>query len=134
MDAATRELVRERAGKRCEYCHFPDFALDLPFHIEHVIAMVHRADHIRANLAWACPRCNLRKGTNLSTIDEESGGAIQLFNPRTTNWHDHFMTREGIVVGTTSCGRGTARLLDMNNENRVQHRRALIANGELNDD
>jgi hypothetical protein len=76
----------------------------------------------------------LRKGTNLSTIDTETGDTVILFNPRTMKWRDHFMIREGIVVGTTSCGRGTARLLDMNNENRVQHRRALIANRELSDD
>jgi hypothetical protein len=103
------------------------------FHVEHVIASVHRADDSPANLAWACPRCKLRKGTNIATIDHESGAVVPLFNPRTMEWHDHFSIREGNIVGTTSCGRGTALLLDMNNENRVLHRRALIANGEFGD-
>jgi hypothetical protein len=134
MDVANRNFIRKRAGQRREYCHCPDAALDLPFHVEHVIASIHRADDSRANLAWACPRCNLRKGTNLATIDLESGAVVPLFNPRTMDWHDHFSIRDGIIVGTTDCGRGTALLLDMNNENRVVHRRALIANGEFNDE
>ena len=60
MDAATRDMVRQRAGGRCEYCHFPDHALDLPFHVEHIVAVVHRPDDEPMNLAWACPRCNVQ--------------------------------------------------------------------------
>jgi len=130
MDAATRELVRRRAQQRCEYCQFPDHAQSLPFHVEHVVANVHRANDRDSNLAWACPRCNLRKGPNLSTIDPDTDIAVELFNPRTMEWFDHFVFRDGYVVGLTACGRGTARLLDMNNEIRVQHRRRLI---ELNE-
>jgi hypothetical protein len=47
-------------------------------------------------------------------------------------WHDHFLVREGYVVGISACGRGTVRLLDMNNENRLAHRRSLIEQGEFN--
>lgn len=131
MDAATREMVRQRAGQRCEYCHFPDHAIGLPFHVEHIVATVHRADDSKSNLAWACPRCNLRKGTNLSTIDLETVQQIDLFNPRTMEWLDHFVIRDAFIVGVTACGRGTARLLDMNNENRLHHRRTLIEQDEF---
>jgi len=131
MDAATRELVRQRANWRCEYCRFPDHALDLPFHVEHVVASVHRLDDSLSNLAWACPRCNLRKGPNLTTVDHDSGEQVPLYNPRTMVWDDHFMIRDGCVVGTSSCGRGTVRLLDMNNETRLQHRTRLIEQGEF---
>jgi hypothetical protein len=131
MDAATRETVRGRANGRCEYCHFPDHALSLPFHVEHIVASVHRADHSLSNLAWACPRCNLRKGTNLSTIDPDSGSRVDVFNPRTMIWQDHFEIRHGIIIGLTGCGRGTARLLDMNNEGRLNHRRRLVELGEF---
>lgn len=130
MDASTREQIRQRANQRCEYCGFPDHALDLPFHVEHVIASAHRKDDTVANLAWACPRCNLKKGPNLTTIDPDSNEPVELFNPRTMDWADHFVLRGPIVVGITPCGRGTARLLDMNNDNRVQHRRELIEQGE----
>lgn len=52
MDAATREYVCERAKRRCEYCQFPEEHSGLPFHIEHIIATVHRIDEGVANLAW----------------------------------------------------------------------------------
>jgi hypothetical protein len=131
MDAATRELVRQRAGKRCEYCHFPDHALDLPFHIEHIVASVHRPDDSPTNLAWACPRCNLRKGPNLATIDPEAGEQVGLFNPRTMKWSEHFAIHDAHVTGVTSCGRGTVHLLDMNSEARLAHRQKLIEQGEF---
>ena len=131
MDAATRELIRERARRRCEYCRFPDQALDLPFHVEHIVASVHQIDDSLANLAWACPRCNLRKGTNLSTIDPATGNKVDLFNPRNMVWDDHFAFRNGYVIGITPCGRGTVQLLDINNENRLNHRRKLIEQGEF---
>lgn len=130
MDAATRELVRQRANGKCEYCRFPDHASSLPFHIEHIVATVHRSDDAVTNLAWACARCNLRKGTNLSTIDPETGQRIELFNPRSMKWHEHFVINDAYVSGITACGRGTTRLLDMNNENRLIHRRQLISQGE----
>jgi hypothetical protein len=134
MDDVMRELVRKRAGARCEYCHVPDFALGLPFHVEHIVASVHRADDSLANLAWACPRCNLKKGPNLSTIDVETGTLVPLYNPRAMHWSDHFAISDERIIGTTACGRGTVRLLDMNNEARLAHRRSLIRLGEFDFD
>lgn len=132
MSAAGRGMVRQRAGGKCEYCQFPDHALDLPFHVDHIVASVHRLDDDPANLAWACPRCNLGKGPNLTTIDPVLGERVDLFNPRIMSWHEHFeMQSNALVVGLTASGRGTVRLLDMNNEQRVQHRRTLIAHGEF---
>lgn len=134
MNAATRTLVRRRAGGRCEYCRFPDHFLDLPFHVEHVVASVHRRDDSLANLAWACARCNLRKGPNLSTIDPATGETSALFNPRTMIWSEHFVIHDAHVEGVTPSGRGTARLLDMNNEQRLRHRRELIEQGTFDGD
>ena len=44
MDAATRRLVLRRAGSRCEYCRLPQHAVDLTFHVEHIIAKQHGGD------------------------------------------------------------------------------------------
>jgi len=131
MDAATREFLRQRAERRCEYCHLPDSASDLPFHVEHIVATVHRPDDTLVNLAWACPRCNLRKGPNLSTIDAETGEQVDLFNPRTMTWSEHFTIEKAFIIGNTPTGRGTVRLLDMNNDARVAHRQTLIEQGEM---
>jgi hypothetical protein len=131
MDAATRQKVRQRAGGRCEYCRFPEHALDLPFHVEHIVASVHRHDDSLTNLAWACARCNLRKGPNLATIDPETDEQVALFNPRTMDWDEHFAIPAGVIIGTSPSGRGTARLLDMNDPKRLEHRKELILQGEF---
>ena len=34
MDETTRNLVRQRAGQRCEYCRVPEEAYRLSFHVE----------------------------------------------------------------------------------------------------
>jgi hypothetical protein len=95
MDATTKKLVRQRAGDCCEYCHLPQDATPfITFHIEHVIAKQHTPDDDNLNdlkrLGIACDRCNLFKGPNLSSIDPNSGEIVNLFNPRTDNWNDHF--------------------------------------------
>jgi 5-methylcytosine-specific restriction endonuclease McrA len=56
-----RELmrtVRQRAGDRCEYCHMPNWALPLPFQIDHIVAEKHGGQTVEDNLALACPHCN----------------------------------------------------------------------------
>jgi hypothetical protein len=103
----------------------------LPFHVEHIVASVHHSDNRLTNLAWACPRCNLRKGPNLTTIDPETGFQVDLFNPRTMTWAEHFVIRDAYIAGISSNGRGTVRLLDMNKETRLTHRQKLIEQGEF---
>lgn len=129
MDSGTKELVRQRAGNRCEYCRLPQDAYELRFHVEHVIATQHRQDDSAGNLALACDRCNLHKGPNLSSIDPETGEQVVLFNPRTEAWTDHFGLVEAEIVGLTPTGRATARLLNMNSARRVQLRKLLMNEG-----
>lgn len=131
MDAAVRKLVRERAGNRCEYCHLPQHCYDLTFHIEHVVASQHLQDDDPSNLALACDRCNLHKGTNLVTIDHETNDQVQLFNPRTDSWDEHFSLVSAEIVGTSPTGRATARLLQMNSERRLLLRKRLLSTGEM---
>lgn len=83
MDAWKRNTVRQRAGERCEYCHVPDQDAELPFHVEHIVANVHQRNDDPSNLAWACPRCNAHKGTNLTTLDPDTSERVDVFNPRT---------------------------------------------------
>ena len=72
IDAATRRLVRERAGNRCEYCGLLQAHLTFSvFHIEHIIARQHGGSDDPDNLALACYHCNWHKGTNLTGIDPD---------------------------------------------------------------
>jgi HNH endonuclease len=133
MDLRTRELVRHRAGRRCEYCHLPESAVPyLIYHVDHIVAKQH-LDKVSDDphlLAWACSECNYHKGPNLVSIDPQTGKQAALFNPRTDVWNDHFMIQNGMIVGLTPPGRATARLLNMNAPRLLQLRRELARQHE----
>lgn len=131
MDAAVRNLVRERAGNCCEYCRLPQQSYDLTFHVEHVVASQHQQNDEPSNLALACDRGNLHKGTNLVTIDHETSEQVQLFNPRTDSWDEHFSLVGAKIVGTTPTGKATARLLHFNSDRRIRVRGRLMSAGEM---
>ena len=123
MDEATREIVRGRAGDACEYCELSqDDAPFARFHVEHIIARQHGGTDDLANLALVCHHCNFHKGTNLSGIDPVTSAIVPLFNPRNDSRHEHFETRGTIILGRTSRGRATLRVLAMNAVDRVELR------------
>ena len=133
MDDATRLLVRERAGFACEYCRIPQAATPfIAFHIEHIIARQHLDEDQDnpAGLALACDRCNAFKGPNLASIDPYTGEKVVLFHPRFDNWSDHFVSDAGIVRGLTPIGRATARLLNMNDQRRVELRSQWLSEAD----
>lgn len=125
MDAALRNLVRERAAERCEYCgvHQDDEPF-YRFHIEHVIAKQHGGRDEASNLALSCHHCNLQKGPNLSAIDPDTAQIVALFHPRQQAWAEHFQMQGVTVVGLTATGRATVRLLQMNAVTRIELRAA----------
>jgi len=126
IDAATRRLVRERAGNRCEYCGMLQTQRSFPFfYVDHIIAQQHGGTDNPANLALSCYHCNLHKGSNLTGIDPETGAVVVLFHPRRDVWETHFALRDVLMVGLTPTGRATIRVLDMNAADRVQLRREL---------
>lgn len=77
-------------------------------------------------MAWACPPCNAHKGPILVTIDPESGEKIELFNPREHVWSDHFQMNDSLIIGKTPIGRGTLRLLNMNEVRRIELRQSYV--------
>jgi hypothetical protein len=104
----------------------------IPFHIEHIVARQHldeAEEDDPSGLAYACDRCNAFKGPNLSSIDPESGEKVDVYNPRTDVWSDHFTLSAGIIVGLTPVGRATVRLLHMNDPRRVELRHQWLDEG-----
>ena len=132
MDEALRRFVRERAGNRCEYCRLPQNAAPfLRFHVEHIQASQHIQDDSESNLCLACPRCNLQKGPNLSTLIGPDRRLVRLFHPREDVWNVHFEIDNGHIIGKTEIGTATARLLLMNAGDQLRIRRMLIQRGEF---
>jgi len=123
MDAATRQLVRKRAGDRCEYCGIrQDESPFAALHVEHIVPKKHGGTDEPDNLALACVDCNLHKGTNLAGYDPLTGALTELFHPRHHVWADHFRWAHAFIVGVTAMGRTTVEVLQMNSEEQIELR------------
>jgi hypothetical protein len=118
------QYVESRAARRCEYCRMHQSLQGATFHVEHVVPRSRGGYFQFDNLAWACPSCNLHKGNRIDVIDPDTGGQVQLFNPRLDNWDGHFRWDGYRIVGRTPTGRGTAAALDFNHPRRIQIRQA----------
>ncbi|MBV9123403.1 MAG: HNH endonuclease [Planctomycetes bacterium] len=129
MEQALEELVWERAGHRCEYCHMPEEFELTTFEIDHVIAISHGGLTRAANLCFACFSCNSFKGTNLAGIDPKTKKVVPLFNPRRHSWRRHFRWDGPVLIGRTPYGRATVATLRINLDHRVAYRQALIDEG-----
>ncbi|MGE3311224.1 MAG: HNH endonuclease [Limisphaerales bacterium] len=129
MDASTRQLVRERAGHRCEYCRMSERHSALRFHVEHILPRQHGGADATDNLALACPACNLRKGPNLTGIDPDTGAVTRLFHPRTDQWEEHFVRDGATISGRSPVGRTTTWLLDFNSPDRLRWRQMVADSG-----
>ena len=129
IDAATRRLVRARAGFRCEYCHIHEDDEPYAFHLEHIVPHKHGGGDDPSNLAWSCQNCNLGKSSNLAGRVE--GKIVALFDPRRQRWSRHFEWRGPRLLGKTKCGKATIRVLNINADDRVSLRQLLIALGEF---
>ncbi len=126
MNAATRDLVRRRAGERCEYCRLHQEYSELKHHVEHIIPRQHAGPDDPENLALACHRCNLHKGPNLTGIDPHSGEIAALFHPRRDRWSDHFAFEEARIAGISAVGRATVEVLNMNDARRLELRAEIL--------
>jgi hypothetical protein len=131
MDATTRDLVRRRAGERCEYCRLHQEHGELIHHVEHIVARQHGGSDGPDNLALACHRCNLRKGPNLTGIDPQTRRPAPLFHPRRHRWSEHFNFEGVLIHGISATGRATVQVLAMNDARRLEVRREILKHGHL---
>ncbi len=125
-----RQIIQERAGGRCEYCLYPQDMSFLAFEVEHIIAEKHGGTTTADNLALACPYCNRFKGTDLGSLDPETGQLTPFFNPRTQQWSDHFRLDGARIVPLTPEGRVTVAILRLNHPDRILERQRLIQAGK----
>jgi 5-methylcytosine-specific restriction endonuclease McrA len=124
VSAELRAAVMRRADMRCDYCLIHQDDAVFAHEVDHIISRQHGGETIDGNLAYSCMVCNRYKGANLSSISV-SGDLVRLFNPRLSNWEDHFRLDEAVIQPLDPIGEGTARLLRLNAAERVARRRIL---------
>ena len=129
IPASLRKLVRERAKEKCEYCLMPQSASPFEHEPDHIIPIQHGGKTETGNLALACLRCNRRKGPNVGSFDPESGALVPFFHPRAQKWRDHFRLKSAVIQRKTPEARVPVKILQLNDEARVEERERLIALG-----
>jgi hypothetical protein len=125
IPAALRRLVEERANYKCEYCLLPTGISFFSHEIDHVIAEKHGGETNANNLALTCWRCNRYKGSDLGSFDPKTGDFSFLFNLHNQEWDFHFTFSEVLIVGLTTEGRTTVKLLQINNQERLAEREKI---------
>jgi len=131
IPAALRRLVYKRAQNRCEYCLLPDSVVLVSHEIDHVIARKHGGRTKVDNLALSCTLCNKYKGSDLTSIDPETGAVVLLYHPRRDRWGEHFQLDGARIIPRTPTGRATTRLLQLNRSERLAERELLILAGAI---
>ena len=129
MERALEDLVWQRAGRCCEYCHMSQDHDDTPFEIDHIIARKHGGPTVAGNLALSCFFCNSFKGSDLSGLTPGTRKLTPLFNPRRHKWSRHFRWDGPQLVGRTAIGRVTVAVLRINDPFRVELRAGHIEEG-----
>jgi hypothetical protein len=120
--------VAARANHRCEYCLAPEELSGKEFHVEHIIPLALAGTDELNNLALACFRCNLSKGTAQSVQVHPGNQPVRLFNPRTDDWNECFdfvlaPHKEAVrIVAKNDTGRATVSRLRMNAPHAIHAR------------
>ena len=130
INAELRRLVADRAEHICEYCLVSEVDRSSGCQVDHIISVKHGGATTADNLYYACIFCNLQKGTDLGSINWQTGEIVLFFHPRRDFWGEHFQLDEAVIQYQTEIGEVTARILDFNGNERLVERQALIASGQ----
>jgi len=128
---AVHQRVREAAQHRCGYCLSPQQYVMGKLEIEHIVPRARGGSDDESNLWLSCSLCNRYKSSQVTGIDPLDGTRVELFNPRTQVWDEHFhWNPDGThIVGLTPIGRAMAAALNLNNELAVEVRRNWVLAG-----
>jgi hypothetical protein len=124
-----RRQVRELAQRRCEYCLLDERCAGKPHEPDHIIPEKHGGDTTIDNLCLSCFDCNRHKGSDLCSLDLETGQIVQLFHPRQFQWVDHFRLKGALLEPLTPIGRVTVTLLKINSDERIEERELFLQVG-----
>ena len=88
-----------------------------------------RVDLLHLYMFYVCLLCNRAKGTDLGSIDAQSGQLTPFFHPRQQTWPEHFELEEATIVPLTAEGRVTVAILQLNHRDRLRERQQLQQTG-----
>jgi len=126
---AMRRAVIQRAQGKCEYCQLHQDDSVKQHEIDHIDAEKHGGTTTLENLCYCCFDCNRHKGSDLASIDPDTGQKVFLYHPRQNQWSDHFKVEGASVIPNTQVGRVTVFLLQMNAPERLIEREILVKLG-----
>jgi hypothetical protein len=126
ISAELRRQVRDRAGRRCEYCLVHEEDTIYRCEVDHIIAEKHGGSTNVDNLAYSCFFCNRSKGSDLGSLSS-AGDLVRFFNPRIDDWPTHFQfdIDAAHILALTNIGEVTARIFGFNARERVEERKIL---------
>jgi hypothetical protein len=126
ISETVKTRVRDAAKNRCGYCQSQQKYVMGILEIEHIVPTATGGDNNEQNLWLSCRLCNSYKGIQIKGNDPISDQSIQLFNPRTQRWSQHFTwSEDGVyILGLTPSGRATVLALQLNNIYAVAVRQA----------
>ena len=129
VSMSLRRLVTTRAQHLCEYCLIHQSDAAFTFQVDHIISRKQRGPTTAGNLALACLRCNVAKGTDPGAWIGRPPRLVRLYHPRQDSWSAHFRLAGARITPLTDEGTATIQLLDLNGSDRLLLRRALIKAG-----
>ena len=132
LTAEERQIIRDRAFNRCEYCLCWDAYSSKPFQIDHIDPISRGGNSELDNLAYACGGCNGHKYNKTEAPDPTDNQVVPLFNPRKDSWEEHFAWNDTFthIVGLTPTGRATVHALQLNRRGVVNIRELLRSAGK----
>lgn len=122
---SVRLEVASRANSQCEYCLISDEDVGFPHQIDHIVSRKHGGISTLDNLALSCVLCNRYKGTDIASVDSQTGAITRLFDPRHDRWPEHFRIENAMIIPISPVGRVTVSLLKLNTKERISERSQL---------
>jgi hypothetical protein len=129
ISAEIRFIVATRANHVCEYCLIAEQDAYFKFQVEHVISRKHGGSSVVDNLALACVFCNRYKGSDIASLIPGRNELVRFYNPRIDRWSEHFRLNGAIIEPISPIGEATARILQMNHDDRILERQILNKRG-----
>ena len=133
ISANLRRMVFDRSSGISEYCLIPELLALSAHQVDHIIAEKHGGQAIGDNLALSCSFCNQSKGSDVGSIDAETGEYLRLYHPRRDRWSEHLKLDEETseIIGESPIAKVTIRLLQMNRHTSLIERQILNQAGAI---